>query len=170
MTSREAAKKYENNPIGTPQRRIYDFYYAPKAIFLERYYKAIDLSQWNHLVNYFKKYKPLIEGEKVENLFRYSKFNLEQTRHIYNKSLSTKVFDEDISLFFAVLMANGFFDYYEITFDEWLNSKNYKKPSNENEALQDCGTIYGWAQYKYGLNLIKQNLSSLDYWRIIGGR
>ncbi len=97
----------------------------------------VDLVEWNR---WFLKYvNPVFDSkmrdEYYENLKKqqspfYPKYWIAEK--FYTKIRDDNRFDEELKLFFSFLYSCGFFMEYIITFEEWVQMKNWINPSNQN--------------------------------------
>ncbi|WP_369049348.1 hypothetical protein [Tenacibaculum sp. UWU-22] len=114
-----------------------------------------DQQEWNRW--YEKFVQPIFVPSEHESY--YAKIKRLQTpffpkywiaEKFYNKKVKDdNRFDDELKKYFSFLYSCGFFMDNILTFEEWLNVKNWENPSNENinsesilEILQKDGGVY----------------------------
>jgi hypothetical protein len=156
------AKKYKDYPEGSGGKKIYDTFYLPFQDYLKKYYSNPDLSRWNYINSKF--ITPLFDGTKWEDYMR----NLQKIKpnflpsQIKVKEFSLQIkndirFSNDLKHFFSFLYSIDFFR--ELTFEEWLNAKNWKHPWHMSETGK---SILELKEYPFSENYIKEQLSQLS--------
>lgn len=120
----------------------------------------LDLSEWN---KWFTKYvQPVFEFEKRESYYDmikrmqtpfYPKYWVAE--RFYEKIKNDSRFDDQLKKYFSFLYSCGFFMDNVITFDEWINIKNWENPLGGNDTSE---TILEILKKPYGLEELKQKL------------
>ncbi|MBO6533487.1 MAG: hypothetical protein JJ885_07955 [Muricauda sp.] len=120
----------------------------------------IDLLEWK---KWFSKYvEPIFVPSNRDNY--YDKIKNMQTpfypkywiaERFYDKIKNDTRFDDELKKYFAFLYSCGFFMDYVITFEEWLNLKNWENPFGSN---QNSETILEILKKPNGEDELKQKL------------
>ena len=127
--------------------------------------KEINLLEWN---KWFAKYvKPVFEVEERDKYYQkikeiqtpfYPKFWIAEK--FYDTIKNDDRFDEELKLFFSFLYSCGFFMENIITFEQWLDVRNWENPNIPNE---NTTTILELLSMPNGINLLKERLRWLDF-------
>lgn len=125
----------------------------------------IDLTEWNRWFNKFV--HPVFEIQEREEYV--AKIKRLQTpfypkywvaEKFYSKIKDDKRFDNELKEFFAFLYSCGFFMDNIISFEEWLNMKNWENPSNKSFEIE---TILEILSRHNGQQELKQRLRWLPF-------
>ncbi|NLK93332.1 MAG: hypothetical protein GX273_09465 [Bacteroidales bacterium] len=159
-------------PIGEFKRKIYDYHYLSLKNFLKTYYNEFE--KQNLWINWMRNIILPVFKNEISNWKRYNvDINNEEYKlwfeekhklmvNYYNKNKSLILFEDDIILFLSYLETFEFFQDANLTLEKWIDSKNYNivgmhKVGEDKYSLQDM------AKEKYGNNLIRDKLMSLEW-------
>ncbi|NJM14258.1 MAG: hypothetical protein HC896_01735 [Bacteroidales bacterium] len=132
--------------------------------YIDKYYSNVDLKGWKYWMT--DNIRPAWEREKRKEFLakwgeRMKFFDFAKMENFYEKR-DLSGFDEDVKKFVAFLAGDGFFDKNNLTFEDWINSKNFTNPLKDYE--QDV-TIKEALSLKGGMNYIRKQLINLHWWR-----
>lgn len=161
--------QYKNSPIGSPGRMVYDRYNLSTKNYFDRYYSNPDLSNWNMLVKDI--IDPLFDISRrksvLSNISVYGKnFSIEEMEAFYNEHKSRNVFDDDIFKFMAFLNGQGFFKRIKMSYDQWINAKNYANPHRPESDYPDTVSLVDNTKFEHGMNAVRMELTSIDFDKI----
>jgi hypothetical protein len=125
----------------------------------------VDLNEWNR---WLAKYViPVFNSENrevyYENLKKqqapfYPKYWIAEK--FYGNIKDDTRFDEELKKYFAFLYSCGFFMDFIISFEDWLQMKNWRNPANPNISED---TILEILNQQNGLGLLKNQLRWLSF-------
>lgn len=158
------AKKYENYPDGSGQKKVYDAFYLGFQDYLYKYYKSPDLSRWDYVNSKFM--TPLFDGTSWEDYmgFLYQakpKFAPDENKkdEFWLQIKNDTRFSLELKQFFTFLYSVSF--YKGLSFEEWLNAVNWMHPWYEDES-DDARSITELLKYDYSENFLKEQLATLS--------
>jgi hypothetical protein len=174
-------ESWKYTPFGTSKRKYYDYYYKPLGEFLERYYVVFERQE--HWDNWFSgiimlaynkeydKFRAIMDG--VANWFDYD------AMHVFREKLKLeKDFDDDILFFISYMNGEGFFKSINLNYENWILVKDFdrrdltrfqKEWVEENKLNKshqiDRYSLKEIASLPYGMNLVREKLMNLGYWK-----
>lgn len=97
---------------------------------------------------------------------------IQEVKEFIALNTSKGVFPKDIIDFIGFLMYSGFFLFYRITFEEWINRKDWRHPgwrnSDKPNIYDDRYTILEMISKKGGDVFLRVKIRQLVYWSIPG--
>lgn len=162
----EEIKRYKDYPEDSVYREVYDSVFLVFSEYLQKYYKAPDLSIWN---TWQKKYlEPAYDNDRHEEMIRnfgyvsLEMYDFDTQYKVYNQLQQDNRLDNETRMFIGFLSGSGFFKRYGITVQEWFNMKNWNHPQHTNDYSRTISEIL---DCKYGINMLKSSLPQLPFWK-----
>jgi hypothetical protein len=152
------------------QNKLEDHRALPLKVYLEKYYKELDIytnEVWSKVM--LKLVEPAFhEGKRDEMIYNFGytspdKHDFDRQSQFYSALENDNRLDEDTRKFIGFLAGTHFFDDNTSTIEEWFNSsywtavkdiEDYKLPYTINDVLD----------LPYGLNYFKSVLLGLRWW------
>ncbi|MBK7667958.1 MAG: hypothetical protein IPJ32_11840 [Sphingobacteriaceae bacterium] len=162
-------EKCKDAAEGTLDKQFYDFYILDFADYLKKYYSSSELTKWKQWNG--KYVLPCFRKEGREEWYEWLKkyqppFYPDYliAEDFFDKLKIDKRFDNDLKYFFSFLVSCGFFIENKISFEEWINAKNWQRPWS-NELPDSPKTILEILSYQYGHNYLKTILIEMPYFQ-----
>lgn len=153
-------------PVGEIKRKIYDYQYLLLREFLTIYYSDYNKKQWTEqwmnaivLPAFENDYEKLSKrlGEGIIRIFSAKKMN-----DFYFKIKDLPLFDNDVKLFISWMCGMGFFEKQNISFENWISSKNFNI-GGRHQVSEDLYSLQDMAKEEYGNNLVRDKLMFLEW-------
>lgn len=160
--------EYKNEELALYFEFINEFETQPADVFVRKYKIDHQLKLWQHFLDtQGKQIQLLLNGQEVDLPFIKKKFLGPALIAFHKEVVGLNIFPHDITLFFVMLEAAGFFDYYKVQFSDWMEQKNYQNPDNDDPYTFDVNSPKEWIFYhELGANVLRSKLIyGLDFWK-----
>lgn len=159
-------EKYKDYPEGSGGKRLYDKYHMEFELWVNKYYENPNLLGWDEFSKWANEaFKKSRDFEMIWCKNRSNPYNFEKLHSTFDNLKTLNLLNDDLNKFIAFMAGEGFFEKYEISTYEWLNSKKWKSP--DVDCSENCYSIFEILTLKNGLNYVKVSLAELNFWKFL---
>ena len=138
--------------------------------FIKKYYTdKYDFSKWNR---WMESVNDAFEKSKQEELRKKwglegkgKYFDFDAMQNFYEKIKNDNKFEDDINKFLSFLVCDHYFEFNNLTVDEFLNAKDINKAKKKNDDPKNL-SINELSKIEGGQNYIRDLLIGMNWWRM----